>query len=108
MKKFGFFTAMILMGALAAGCGKAEASTTVAVDSMICNTCVGAVQTALGGLEGVTLASIDLDAKTAFVTFDDSKTSVASIEDAIVAAGYSANNKMADPTAFKSLPGCCR
>lgn len=108
MKKLGFVTSLVLMGLLASGCGKAEASTTIAVDSMICNICVGTVETALNGIEGVTLASVDLDAKTAVVSFDDTKTSLAAIEDAIIAAGYSANDKMADPMAYDNLMGCCK
>ncbi len=108
MRKFGFISALLLMGVLAWGCGKAEASTTIAVDTMICGMCVTTLETAFNGVDGVKIATADLDAKTVLVAFDDSKISVAAIEDVIVAAGYSANNKMANPMAYDNLAACCK
>ncbi len=108
MRKFGFIGALVLMGILASGCGKAEANTTIAVDSMKCSMCVTTLETALNGIEGVKSTAINLEAKTAVVAFDDSKTSVAALEDAIVAVGYSANSKMADPVAYENLAACCK
>lgn len=63
-------------------------SVTLKVSGMTCNHCVMRVVKALKELEGVEDAKVDLAAKTAVVTYDDSKVDAEDMADAIVEAGY--------------------
>jgi mercuric transport protein len=81
---------------------------TVSVPTIQCGTCKKNITTALKNIDGVLKVQVDMKNKTAAVTYDDSKTSVNSLEDAITAAGYDANDKKADPVAYEKLDECCK
>jgi periplasmic mercuric ion binding protein len=51
---------------------------------------------------------IDLDKKTADVTFVSYQTNLDVIETAITEAGYDANAKKRNMEAYESLPACCK
>ncbi|MCL6593339.1 MAG: copper ion binding protein [Alicyclobacillus sp.] len=61
---------------------------TIPVKGMTCSGCVNSVTKALKGVEGVQEAIVDLQGQKATVTFDESKTSVAKLKEAIEDAGY--------------------
>ncbi|MDX8524873.1 heavy-metal-associated domain-containing protein [Mesorhizobium sp. MSK_1335] len=63
---------------------------TFSVPDMICPLCPATVTTAIKHLDGIVSVSTDVNAKTATVVFDDSKTSPAAIADASTNAGYAA------------------
>jgi copper ion binding protein len=60
----------------------------IKVLGMACGGCKAAVETALGSLEGVFSAEVDLAAKTARVSYDPSKLARKDLQEAIEKAGY--------------------
>ncbi|WP_206886427.1 MULTISPECIES: heavy-metal-associated domain-containing protein [Alicyclobacillus] len=64
------------------------ATATITVKGMTCSGCVNSVTKALKGVEGVQEASVDLQGQKATVTFDEAKTTVAKLKEAIEDAGY--------------------
>ena len=81
---------------------------TVSVPTIQCGTCKKNITTSLMNLDGVSNVKVDMKKKTATVTFDDSKTNLESIENAITSTGYDANDKKADPEAYDKLDDCCK
>lgn len=63
---------------------------TLAVENMYCALCPVTVKKAMEGVEGVRSVEIDVDAKTATVTFDPSATNLDVIRAASTNAGYPA------------------
>lgn len=82
--------------------------TTISLKSIICEMCVSNVEQALKNTEGVISAHVSLESKEAYVTFNDRFTDVGKIEKIITEAGYSANDKPANPDAFEKLSECCK
>jgi mercuric ion binding protein len=82
--------------------------TVISLPSIVCESCVSRIEKAVKKIDGVTDYKVDLDGKTATVTYDNTLTTVSALETAITAAGYDANDKKADEKAFDKLPGCCK
>ena len=82
--------------------------TTIKLNSIQCNMCVETITEKLQAVDGVIKVIVDLDNKKAKITYNSDKINVGEIEDVITAAGYDANNKKADPTAYEKLSGCCK
>lgn len=61
---------------------------TLAVERMTCGTCPVVVKKALTRVPGVTSTTIDMNAKTATVTFDPDKTTTARLTQATTEAGF--------------------
>lgn len=61
---------------------------TISVEGMSCGHCKAAVEEALGKLDGVTKAEVNLSAKNVTVQFDSSKISEATLKNEIEEAGY--------------------
>ncbi|HEX2787542.1 MAG TPA: cation transporter [Ignavibacteria bacterium] len=80
----------------------------IKVSTMQCGTCQKNIESAVKKVNGVIEVKVDKDEKVAHVEFDDSKTDLNKIENAITSAGYDANDKKADPTAYKNLDNCCK
>ncbi len=101
-----------LLGVLALtvwSCGKTEAKTAeIRIETGLCEMCGKTIQTAVAEVAGVTEASVDLEKKIALVKYDGGRTNLAAIEDAIVMAGYMANDKPAGSTAYAARPACCK
>jgi copper ion binding protein len=70
-----------------------ERNLTLSVEGMTCQHCVKAVQSAIGGLEGVVNVSVDLDQAEAKVTFDPDRVDVNEIIKSVEEAGYTASEK---------------
>ncbi|KPV43772.1 heavy-metal-associated domain-containing protein [Alicyclobacillus ferrooxydans] len=64
---------------------------TITVKGMTCAGCVNSVTKALKNVSGVQEADVDLAGAKATVTFDESKTSVSALKEAIEDAGYDTN-----------------
>ncbi len=60
----------------------------IKVLGMACGGCKAAVETALGSLEGVSSAEVNLEAKTVRVSYDPSKLARKDLQEAIEKAGY--------------------
>jgi len=81
---------------------------TIKLNSIVCDQCVDRLNKVISSIDGVSNVDISLTEKQAVVTFDDSKTSLDKIENAITSTGYNANDKLADKDAFEKLPACCK
>jgi mercuric ion binding protein len=66
----------------------AERTVTLAVDGMTCASCPYIVRTALQEIPGVARAEVSYPEKTAVVTFDDAKTTVAVLTQATADVGF--------------------
>lgn len=66
----------------------ATKTVTLAVENMTCATCPITVRKALEKVPGVSKAKVDLDSKTATVTFDPAKAKVEDLTKATTEAGY--------------------
>ena len=80
----------------------------VSVPTIQCGTCKKNITTALKNIDGVSKVVVDMKKKTANIIYDDSKTNLEALENAITAAGYDANDKKADPVAYEKLDECCK
>jgi len=80
----GFTVALLAGGAALA----AERTVTLAVDNMYCDACPYIVQQSLARVDGVSQAAVSFEKKTATVTFDDAKTTLAALTAATTKAGY--------------------
>jgi copper chaperone CopZ len=83
-------------------------TTIVKVPTVVCNSCVSTLTKALKKVDGVKSTKIDLEKKTATVTYASAKTSLSKIESAIAKAGYDANSTKRDPAAYEKLDACCK
>ncbi len=66
---------------------------TLEIEGMSCGHCVGRVEEALNGSEGVVEATVDLASETAQVRFTASATSATDIAAIVTEAGYDATPK---------------
>jgi mercuric ion binding protein len=66
----------------------AEQTATLSVPGMYCDACPAIVKGSLLEVAGVTNVEVSFEQKTAVVTFDDAKASVADLIDATTNAGY--------------------
>jgi len=66
----------------------AERTVTLSVPGMTCVACPAIVKGSLQEVAGVTEVEVSFEQKTAMVTFDDSKASVADLINATTNAGY--------------------
>jgi copper ion binding protein len=62
----------------------------IAVEGMVCDSCVQGITHEVGRLEGVDSVEVDLEAKTAVVIYDEAKIEPAELEQTIEALGYGA------------------
>lgn len=89
--------------------GNAKVETTVVkVPTIVCNSCVSTITKALKKVNGVRTTKIDLEKKTATVSYVSTKTTLSKIEMAIAKAGYDANDTKRDPEAYEKLDACCK
>lgn len=96
-------------------CGKTDEKKDVLAEkaviklpSAICGECANTITTAVKKVNGVNTVTVDTDTKLATIEFIPTMAKVADIEQAIVMAGYDANDKKADAAAFEKLPDCCK
>jgi len=88
VKRFLRLSAFTL-GLLASGATHAaERTVTVAVANMTCASCPYIVEKSLSAVPGVTKVTVSFAEKSAVATFDDQKTNVQALIDAVTTAGY--------------------
>jgi len=90
------------------GCGGEHVNAAVNTPTIQCGMCQKTIEMGLKKVSGVTHSAVDLETKTTKVIFDKEKTDLSKIEKAISVLGYQANETLADPIAYKGLPGCCK
>ncbi|HLX11536.1 MAG TPA: heavy metal-associated domain-containing protein [Bacteroidota bacterium] len=116
MKK-NFFNALVVFSlVLVFGCSKDNQNdptkktvvTNVSLPSMVCSKCANTIQKAVYHVDGVKDVEVDVDKKTAEITYVPYQTNVETIERAINEAGYDANNTKRDSSAYEGLEKCCK
>lgn len=110
-----FTLVLLTSGLVFAGCSKSPEenqvkfeTTSIKVETAQCGSCASAITKALKKVDGVHKADVDIDKKVATVKFASDKASITQLEDAVTKAGYSANDKKSDPTAYEKLDECCK
>jgi len=63
------------------------------ISGMSCTSCAARIETAVNDQRGVETATIDFDAKTLNVTYDETMSSNKDIQDTIAAIGYEATTE---------------
>jgi len=97
------------LASLVACSSETEATTAeLKLPTLQCESCSQTVETALKKVDGLKSVEVDLEAKTAKVTFAAKVTNVPALELAVANAGYAANDKKADPEAYEKLAECCK
>lgn len=88
-----FLSALALVGSMMATMTAfaGERTMTLAVENMTCASCPYIVKTSMAAVAGVQRVVVSLEAKTATVTFDDTKTTGDAIAAASTNAGYPAH-----------------
>ena len=81
---------------------------TIQLPTLKCKTCVAAVKRSLSGQDGIENTEINLEQKSAIVTFLPARMTIEKIELTISNAGYDANSVRRDSAAYESLPECCK
>lgn len=77
-----------LMGALSSPAWAATKTVTLAVPGMTCAACPITVKTALAKVDGVEKTEVSFEKREAVVSYDDAKTTVATLTKATAGAGY--------------------
>ncbi len=72
-----------------------------------CGMCETRIEKAVKAVDGVVSADWDQETKMIEVTFDDSKTTLDKIHQAIADVGHDTDLKKADDKTYDALPGCC-
>jgi copper chaperone CopZ len=73
-----------------------------------CGMCKSTIEKAANTVTGVTSAKWDVDKKKVDVSFDNSKTDLITIHNAIAESGYDTEKVKGDLVAYEGLPGCCK
>ena len=73
-----------------------------------CEMCKTRIETAMAYEKGVSKSDLNLEDKVLTVTYKAGKTTPDKIRKAINALGYDADETLADPKAYASLPPCCK
>jgi len=73
-----------------------------------CGMCESRIEKAAKAVEGVTKADWDKETKMIEVTFDESKTDVHKIHEAIAEVGHDTKLHKAKDETYDNLPGCCK
>jgi copper chaperone CopZ len=78
------------------------------VPTVVCSSCDATITKAVRKAAGVKTVKVNLEKKTATVSFASGKTTLANLEKAISNAGYDANNTKRNPAAYEKLDACCK
>lgn len=73
-----------------------------------CNMCKKRIETAAKSVDGVISADWNVETKMLDVTYDESKTDLQQINEAIAKAGHDTDTVKASDEAYNKLPGCCK
>lgn len=81
-------TALVTLALVSGGAHAAERTVRLKVENMTCETCPIVVRQSLKAVPGVGDVTVSMAEKSAVVTFDDAKTTVAALVDATTNAGF--------------------
>jgi len=112
MKKINVFKLLIAIAIItlfsSAEAIAGDKTAEISLPSIQCGMCERTIEKALNKVDGIVDVNVDVENKKATVTYDDTKADLPAIEKAITSAGYDANDKKADETAYKKLNSCCK
>ena len=109
MKKIIPIIALILFVALGLNAQQPRKTEEIKIKtSAQCGQCKTRIETAMAYEKGVVKSKLDVDSKVLTVTYKVGKTTPEAIRKAVAAVGYDADDVLADPKAYKSLPPCCK
>ena len=97
-----------ILSFLIIACNGEHSTVTVNTPTIQCGMCQKTIEVGLKKISGVNNSTVDLATKKTKVIYDIEKTDIKSIEKAISNLGYQANEQLADPTSYESLPACCK
>jgi periplasmic mercuric ion binding protein len=80
----------------------------ISVPHTQCEMCEERITEAVKAVPGVTDVKANAAIDSTKVSFDKTKTNLASIEKAIAGVGYAANATSRDSAAYENLPSCCQ
>ncbi|MBU1872487.1 cation transporter [bacterium] len=80
----------------------------VKLPTVQCGMCEDTIENGLAKVNGIVSVDVDIEEKMGHINYDPAKIDLASIENAIVALGYQANETAANPGAYSELPNCCK
>lgn len=72
-----------------------------------CSMCKARIEKAANSVDGVTAAEWNVDTKMIEVSYDETKTSIQKVHEAIAEAGHDTELVRADDETYANLPGCC-
>jgi copper chaperone len=108
-KLFALLTAVMLMsGSLFGQTIKGHEKEVISLSTIQCNNCVRTIEKSLTKVQGIIEVNVNLEKKQAEVIFENTLTNLGAIEKAITDAGYNANEKVRDETAYNKLKKCCK
>jgi len=91
------------------GCDSGKtAEADIQLATIQCGMCKSTVENGVSAVNGVVKVEVDMEKKVGHVTYKASVVNLSTIEKAISALGYDANNTTADPDIYEELPGCCK
>ncbi|MCH7939804.1 MAG: heavy-metal-associated domain-containing protein [Candidatus Marinimicrobia bacterium] len=85
-----------------------KAHAMVKLPTIQCDVCKAAIEGGLIKTAGILSVMVDLDGKMGHVNYDGDVLSLEDVEQAIADLGYQANDRLAEPSAYASLPDCCK
>jgi periplasmic mercuric ion binding protein len=99
---------IILLSFLIVACNGEHVTVSVNTPTIQCGMCQKTIEMGLKKIAGINNSTVDLATKKTKIIYDLEKTDLESIEKAISSLGYQANEKLADPISYESLPACCK
>ena len=72
-----------------------------------CSMCKARIEKAANSVSGVTAAEWNVDTKMIEVSYDEAKTSIQKVHEAIAEAGHDTELVRADDETYANLPSCC-
>ncbi|TLX70207.1 efflux RND transporter periplasmic adaptor subunit [Labilibacter sediminis] len=73
-----------------------------------CSMCKSTIETAAKSLPGVNVANWNMETKELHVSFNEDKSSLTDIHNAIAKSGYDTDKETAPKDAYNNLPACCQ
>jgi len=73
-----------------------------------CEMCKTRIEKAAKSVDGVTVAEWNVETKMLALTFDDSKTNVTKVQEAIAKVGHDTDKYKATDEAYNKIAGCCK
>lgn len=73
-----------------------------------CEMCKARIEKAAKSVDGVSVAEWNVETKMLALTFDDSKTDVNKVQEAIVKVGHDTDKLKATDEAYNKVAGCCK